>query len=175
MAQEPVAQKDWSQNDELFLKELEEGHAWQSYPALFFKLHGLKVEVPRLTIRENIEEADKWKNSIDLFVEDVPFENKSRNEEFTYSGDFPYETIFVDTVEGYDAKEVKPYGYIMVSKPTGCLLWLPSSTPGKWTKEKKFDNTRQITCEFYMSDVKHLRPISTLVKYLRSVRNMNSK
>ncbi len=160
-------QVPWSQNDDLFKSELLKGHNWQSFPALFFQLHGLKTEVPALTIREHISEADRWKNSFDIIVEDIPFENKSREEEFTCNVDFPYPTIIVDTVKGYDAKEIKPFGYIMVSRPTGCLLWLPSSRSDRWTKEIKFDNVRHIKDEFYVCDTKYLQSISTLLNKLK--------
>ena len=158
----------WSQNDALFIKELKEGHEWQSWPALFFRLHGLSVEVPNLSIRENISEADKWKDSFDLIVENFPMENKSRNEEFTCAKDFPYSTIFVDTVSGYNNKKIKPHVYIMISKPTGCLLWLPSLNADKWSIESKFDHTRKIYDDFYMCETKRLKPISTLVNFLKS-------
>jgi len=157
----------WSENDELFIKELKEGHEWQFYTALFFKLHGLKVEIPKLTIRENIAEADKWKDSFDIIVEDVPLENKSRNESFTFNGDFPYPTIIVDTVKGFDAKTIRPHGYTMISKPTGIILWLPVSTYPKWTKEKIHDNTRNLDDEFYVCDPKYLQHIDTLLRFLK--------
>jgi hypothetical protein len=160
----------WSENDELFKKELMEGHDWQSFPALFFQLHKLKVEIPALSIREHISEADKWKDSFDLIVEGIPLENKSRNEEFTCSADFPYHTIIVDTVKGYDIKTIKPFGYIMVSKPTGCLLWLPSLYSNKWTKETKFDNTRKINDEFYVCETKYLQHINTLLNKLKRAK-----
>ncbi len=60
--------QSWSQNDTLFFEELKQGHNWQNYPALFLSLQGFKVEMPNLSIRENIQEADKYKNSADLIV-----------------------------------------------------------------------------------------------------------
>ena len=156
----------WSENDELFIKELKEGHEWQSYPALFFKLHGLKVEMPKLTIRENISEADKWKDSFDFIIEDLPFEHKSRNIEFTCPQDYPYDTVFIDTVKGWDQKAIKP-SYIFTSKTTGCMLWLPAMYSEKFTKVTKFDRVRNINEEFYVIDPKYLQHISTLLKKLK--------
>jgi len=161
---------DWSQNDELFFSELKQGNSWQALPALFLTLQGFKVEMPNLTIRENIQEADKYKNSVDLVINGKILECKSRNEKFTSINDFPYETIIVDTVSGYDAKNPKPTAYIMISKVTGSMLCLPSHSSSKWTKKDIKDQTRQILDEFYMADKKLLLTMDKLVKYLEKCK-----
>lgn len=161
---------DWSQNDELFFSELKTGHSWQSLPALFLTLQGFKVEMPNLTIRENIREADKYKNSADLIINGKIIECKSRNETFTNINDFPYETIIVDTVSGYEAKEQKPTAYIMVSKSTGSMLCLPSLSSSKWIKKSIKDQIRKILDEFYMADKKLLLTMDKLVKHLKKTQ-----
>lgn len=163
---------DWAENDELFFKELKLGHSWQAYPALFLTLHGFKVEMPNLSIRENINEADKYKNSADIIINGKILECKSRNESFTSISDFPYETIIVDTVSGYDAKNPKPLAYIMISKITGSMLCLPSLMSSKWVKKSIKDQTRRILDEFYMANKGLLLTMDKLVKHLQKTNDL---
>ena len=140
----------WKHNDDLFFKELKEGHAWQELPATFFRLHGLSVEIPELKVRESIDQAEQWISTVDLIVAGRKLEIKSRNEIFTSPMSFPYDTVFVDTVSGYDAKNPKPLAYIMISRPTGAMLCLKANNSNGWNIEKKFDNVRKIHDDFYM-------------------------
>lgn len=144
----------WSENDNLFFSQLKEGFAWQQFPKLFFELHGLSVEMPELTIRDSINNADKYLSSKDLVVNGHIIETKSRNEAFTYPISFPYKTVFVDTVSGFDGKNPKPFAYLFISRPTGSMICLLSDTYTEWHKERKFDNTRKITDTFYVADRK---------------------
>lgn len=157
----------WSKNDDLFFKELKHGFDWQSLPALFFRLHGLDVEMPRLRVRSSIKEAQNWLNETDLIVNGNHIEIKSRNESFTTPGSFPYSTIFIDTVSGYDAKEKKPTAYIMVSRPTGCMLCIRADNPKGWTIERKFDRVRKIWEDFYLAPRNKLQTMDALVSFIR--------
>jgi hypothetical protein len=164
-----LASKKWQNNDELFFKELKQGYYWQHLPLTFFELHGLEVQMPELKFRASIKEAEKWKNSSDLIVNGFIIEVKSRNESFTSPESFPYETILVDTVSGYDAKDVKPLAYIMISRPTGAMLTLRSTSSKGWQKESKFDNIRKITDDFYLCKKKRLQTLDVLVSYIKNL------
>lgn len=159
----------WQDNDALFFEELKQGHAWQTLPATFLSLQGFQVEIPSLKIRSSIVEASNWKNDIDLYVNGIPLEIKSRNEEFTSPESFPFATTFVDTCAGYDAKEKKPFAYIMVSRPTGAMLALQGNKPTKWIREQRFDRTRRIKDWFYLAPKEQLHPMSRIVTALRSI------
>ena len=158
----------WSENDNLFLGELKNGFDWQSLPALFFKLHGLDVEMPNLKIRPSIKVAHNWLNETDLIVNGRFIEVKSRNEKFTTPKSFPYPTIFVDTVSGYNAKNEKPIAYVMISRPTGNMLCVRADNPGGWAINKRFDNVRKIWDDFYLSPKERLQTLDVLVKFLKN-------
>ena len=160
---------NWSENDTLFFKELKEGHQWQYLPAVFFQLHGLLVEVPELRVRDSIQEACKWKDSVDLIVNGRLIEVKSRNEHFTSSASFPYHTILVDTVSGYKAKETKPLAYVMISRPTGAMLTLKATSSKGWLIETKYDRIREIHDEFFVSDRANLQTLDCLVAFIKSL------
>ncbi len=157
----------WSKNDDLFLSELKSGFDWQSLPALFFKLHGLSVEMPDLRVRDSIRDAHNWLNETDLIVNGHFIEVKSRNESFITSRSFPYSTIFVDTVSGYDAKEKKPTAYIMISRPTGSMLCLRANNSNGWTTERKHDRVRKIWDDFYVAPRENLQTLDALVKFIK--------
>jgi len=159
----------WAQNDTLFINELKAGYQWQYIPAIFFKLNGLSVEIPELTIRDNISEADKWLESKDLIVNGYTIECKSRNEEFTNKTDYPYGTCFVDTVSGYDAKTIKPIAYIIISRKTGSMLCIQSSDNSSWGIEEKFDHVRKIREKFYTCGSNRLHPLSKLTNYIKAI------
>jgi hypothetical protein len=159
---------NWSDNDDLFFSQLKEGFEWQKLPKLFFELHGLKVEMPELTIRDSIKDAGAYMSSKDLIVNGHTIETKSRNEAFTYTLSFPYKTLFVDTVSGFDGKKVKPLAYVFISRPTGCMICLMSSTSNLWSKESKFDRTRKITDTFYLADRKLCTGLDELIEVLKS-------
>ena len=157
----------WSENDDLFLSELKSGFDWQSLPALFFKLHGLNVEMPSLRVRSSIKEAHNWLDETDLIVNGHSIEIKSRNENFTTPRSFPYPTIFVDTVSGYNAKKKKPTAYIMISRPTGSMLCIRADNSSGWTTERRFDRVREIWDDFYLAPKERLQALDTLLKFIR--------
>lgn len=157
----------WSANTDLFLKELRAGYDWQILPLFFFRLHGLPAEMPALTIRKDIAEADRWKDSQDITIGTNAIEVKSRNEEFTSSDSFPYPTAIVDTVSGYDAKQQKPLAYVFVSRPTGAMLCVRGTSSYRWTKTKKRDKVRNISDEFYVCPKSELRSMSALIRTLK--------
>ena len=161
----------WSENDDLFFSQLKEGFEWQKLAKLFFELQGLRVEMPELTIRDSIENAGAYISSKDLIVNGETIETKSRNESFTYPLSFPYKTLLVDTVSGFDRKKTKPLAYVFISRPTGSMICLMSETSNQWQKEKKFDRIRKITDEFYVADRKLCTCLDELVEVLRHQTN----
>jgi hypothetical protein len=159
---------NWSENDDLFFSQLKEGFEWQKLPKLFFELHGLSVEMPELTIRDSIKDAGLYLSSKDLIVNGHTIETKSRNETFTYPLSFPYRTLFVDTVSGFDGKKKKPLAYLFISKPTGCMISLMTSTISAWIVEEKFDRVRKITDKFYLADKKLCTTLDELIEVIKS-------
>lgn len=158
----------WKDNDELFFKELKEGYEWQKLAANYFKENGLDVQMPSLTIRNSFDDAIDYLDSKDLIVNGHIIEVKSRREKFTSAKDFPYSTIFVDTVSGYNSKITKPLAYVMISRKTGSMLCLPSySKPEYWTEETRFDRVRNINETFFMAPKSKLKPLSVLVDQIK--------
>lgn len=160
----------WSENNELFIKELSDGFAWQTLPMLFFKLHGFDVEMPELEIREeSIKNASKYFNSKDLLVNGKRIEIKSRKEKFTSPDSFPYPTAMVDTVKKFNGREDKPVAYIMISRDTGSMLWVDATRNSDWEIIERFDNTRKFNEKFFVVKKEKLLTMNLLVSALKKV------
>ena len=160
----------WSQNDALFRTLLKEGHSWQTLPFVFLKLKGLDVEMPNLSIREDITKASAWLETYDLKVGDHIIEVKSRPFAFTCPGDWPSTRLpaILDAQKKWDAKTIKPLAYIFISKATGGMVSTCGleSAHSRWTTRKIWDRTRGFKDSFYMVGREHLRTMDHLVAAL---------
>ena len=161
----------WARNDALFKKLVTEGHAWQALPYLFLKLQGFEVEMPDLTIREDISKAGAWLETYDLRIGEHLIEVKSRPFRFTSPQDWPRQRLpaFLDTTKKWDAKSVKPFAYVFISKQTGAMVatCATEAAQGRWGKQKSFDRVRKIREEFYTVGREHLVTMDLLVGALR--------
>jgi hypothetical protein len=163
----------WSQNDALFKKLVSEGHAWQALPYVFLRLQGFNVEMPDLTIREDISKAGAWLETYDLRVGERLIEVKSRPFIFTNPRDWPVPRLpaFLDTTKKWDAKTVKPFAYVFVSKPTGAMVatCATSTAQGRWGKQKCWDRVRKFHEEFYTVERSHLVTMDKLAAALKGM------
>ena len=161
----------WAQNDVLFRQLVAEGHAWQTLPYTFLTLSGFDVEMPALTVRKDIAEARKWIQTYDLKVDGLTIEVKSRPFSFTSPQDWPTGRLpaFLDTVKKWEAKQVKPFAYIFVSKSTGGMIstCTTEEAKGRWGTIRRFDRVRKIHEEFFTVEQKHLTTMTTLVDAIR--------
>ena len=118
----------WIENDELFKKELLSGYGWQQYVADYLKSLNFDVHVPELKIKKSIAEISKFQDEPDIEWCGKIFEVKSRKISFTCPEDFPYNTILVDTVAGWEVKKRKPDEYICISTVTKEMIALSGAT-----------------------------------------------
>lgn len=158
----------WIDNEELFTKECKEGHKWERYVAHFLSLHGLSVRVGKQTIRESIDEINEYENEPDLVCQGFVLEVKSRKEAFTSPDHFPYPTIFVDEVEGWNKKDPKPEAVICVSRQTGSMIAIPQVSEPHWeVSQRTFDRTRKSVCDYYEADKELWVGVDKLVQFLK--------
>jgi hypothetical protein len=160
---------DWFSNDELFRRELEEGHARAEEVAARFRDSGLQVEVTPLEWRHTIEERHRFRDEFDLNVgtrKPCRIDVKSRRLGFTSPADYPYRTALVDTVFGWEAKARKPASIVVVSQLTGGLAIVRSSTSAQWVIRRRFDGVRRIEDDFYEVERELLATFDELVVWL---------
>lgn len=160
--------KPWIEDYEYFREQCLIGKEFERFVAAKLKLHGLSVEVQDDGIRESIDQISGFtKTSGDLKINGWPFEVKSRNVRFTEPFDFPHWPMFVDTVQSYESKLVKPRGYIFVSQPTGALMGFSTKHIPECSKVAKFDRKRQIEDLFYCVDRRFVLREETLIERLK--------
>lgn len=187
-----IQRRQWLENDALFFEECRKGQKWQEYIGKYLQGKGLVVEVPELSFRDNPnvadftdDEAGRWAmarkkaeiarteyiNSKDLLL--VPkwtLEVKSRNLYFTSPDDFPFGTVIVDTVYGYDQKQPKPALYICVSQKTGKAIATLGNKPGRWFKKKAFDKVRKIQENNYECPMEYWKPLDEIISSLKELQ-----
>lgn len=141
----------WFKNRELFEKMLREGHRWEMHVADVLEGLGYDVDRPPpiVTVGDVNNRAD-YVDQKDITANGVVLEVKSRNLEFTCPTDFPYETVFVDTKSGFQAKNVKPRIYVCVSQKTKGIIALDvEKTFDDWGVARTWDSVRRINLTAY--------------------------
>jgi hypothetical protein len=161
---------DWFDNDDLFRRELAEGHAYANYVADQIRQRGLQVEVTPMEWRNTIEDRHRFSDEFDLTVGSrrrCRVDVKSRRLAFTGPDDYPWPTALVDTVSGWDAKATKPSAIVLVSQETRGLAVIRVSTQGDWVVRRRFDQVRRIEDDFYEVRRDLLASFDELVAWLR--------
>lgn len=143
--------KAWFGNDKLFKQELIKGILWQLYVAEKFRHMGYDVNRIDISMTPGpVEKREDFVNSKDLIAGGKLIEVKSRNVEFTSADDFPYDTLFIDTKDGFDKKKDKPEMYVCVSQITGAACALDvSKTKDLWEVTRTWDTVRKINLVAY--------------------------
>ncbi len=159
----------WIESEELFKRELTTGYKWQLYVAEFLRDNNFSVDIPALEIREDVKDIPNFSNLPDILWGDKIFEVKSRNLKFSSPQDYPYETVIVDTVSSWRAKQIKPAGYICISTKTKQMICLSSHTKIFWTKSCRYDRTRDLHDWFYAAPKNLWVSISQMIKEMNSL------
>ena len=169
-----MKQKQWYQNDDLFIRELREGHRWQLHVANRLGDVGLKCYVPQLEVRDDISDAERFINSKDVVCMGAVLEIKSRRLSFRSPDTFPYSTVFVDTVSGWEAKDPKPYAYVCVSTISGAIIYTDGRSKDLWEAINKRDRVRDIEETFYSCPIEYWQPFESLVEELNKLITCHS-
>ena len=159
----------WADNDDLFFEEARVGQMYIEKVANQLRAEGLEVEVPELVLRDSIDEASNWLNTKDIICRGRVLEVKSRRIGFTTPEDFPYPTILVDTVSGWEAKSEKPFAYLCISHQTEAIIATRGHDSSKWVAERKSDYVRRIDDDFYLAPCSAWRTFKSLVVSLKSI------
>lgn len=167
------AEVAWRENHDLFLAELKTGRVWQEWAAAELKIRGLRVELPEFEFRKHVRDADHFTaTDCDLTilgsaVGDCVLEVKSRDIHFIDAPGYPYPTAMIDTVSGWEAKQVEPRAVLLVSRTAQRMLVATAATRPAWKVARKRDAVRGIWDDFYECPREYLRSMDWLVKKLR--------
>jgi len=167
------AETAWRENHDLFLAELKAGRQWQEWAAGELSIRGLRVELPPFEFRKHASDADHFTaHDCDLTlrgtaVGDIVIEVKSRDIYFIDPAGYPCPTAMLDTVSGWNAKQVEPRAVLLVSRTAKRALVASSATRPAWSVARRHDGVRGIWDDFYEVRREYLRPMDWLVKKLR--------
>jgi hypothetical protein len=133
-----------------FERRLVAGTATEAHVIQQLREAGITVEVPEMP--EGSKTSDYTKNQIDAIANGKILEIKGRNLVFTCVDDYPYPTLFVEGVSGFDAKVRTPDYYVNVSNKTGAIICLDvAATRHTWTVENVTDRFRNFPYDMYIS------------------------
>lgn len=151
------------------------GGFWSKEVAKVLNGRGVKCVAPDVKIAKNDHERDemtKFEKDIIFDWTDKCLEVKSSTREFTNDVfQYPFDSLFVDTVSGYDAKVDKPLAYVLISQKTRGIVCISPKTYDKWRKVNTFDHKREIMEWFYSAPKSVLQPFDSLVNHLIKIQN----
>jgi hypothetical protein len=127
-----------------FLEQLHIGDQWAEYVAKHITEAGKYAHATPTMIAETPEQIAAFtalEKDI-LLDKNRTLEVKSRSIYFTGVDDYPFETVFVDTVEGWQAKQCKAVAVAVVSQRSGGIVIVPVSTESMWSTRSVFDSKR---------------------------------
>jgi hypothetical protein len=114
---------------------IKKGAIWEGYVAASLAFAGFKVVMEPKRVREDAECPYLFEDTIDLMVQGIKVQVKSRSIQFNKVADFPFNSILICR---YDGKEIPTTAYIMVSQVTGGMIAsLPDSKRFIGTQEDK--------------------------------------
>jgi len=122
---------------------------------------------PPIKLARNKEERDYMtKYETDIVLNKLPYGLEVKSSSRIFNDDplsYPYASLFVDTVSGFDAKVFKPLAYVFVSQTgTGMLCLSVKHSQHTWVIKERFDQYRKITDKFYSVPKEMLKPFSLM-------------
>ncbi len=151
-----------------FRRRLAKGNITELYLAEELKKAGVIVVKPEYP--EGMSASYYTQNQVDLIANDKVLEVKGRNLEFNNIATYPYPTIFVEGVTGFDSKVAVPDYYVNVSNVTGAVIYLDvAATRDTWTIEPVRDRQRNYKYDMYVSRTDQWGDFAELIKKLGGV------
>lgn len=147
---------------ENFLKRKELGDKIEAYATQRLVDAGIDAYQPKM--EDGLATIEYTKHQIDIIANERILEVKGRNVNFESVETFPYPTIFVEGVNGFEQKVKRPDFYINVSHKTGAIIALDvAATYDKWIKQRTRDNDRNFSFNMYISETKDWMNFDQLV------------
>ena len=131
-----------------FEARLAEGNKTEKYVAERLVAAGVIIVIPEYP--EGMPTSYYTKNQVDLLANDFVLEVKGRNLRFDNVANYKYDTIFVESTDGFDRKVHTPHFYVSVSNPTGAIIALDvEQTRDTWTTSQVTDRQRNYSYPMY--------------------------
>lgn len=157
----------WSDGD--YRRAFADGHSRNEYVARMIREQGIWAECPPLRYASSKSEIVNFTvGEKDVITKAGTVEVKGQGKYFTDEVEsFPFSTMIVDTVSGWNAKSEKPIAYVFVSIETKHCLAIPGYTRNQWQEKTLFDNKKEIYDDFFVAPKSCLRTMDQLFDFLR--------
>jgi hypothetical protein len=151
-----------------FLEQLAIGDKWAEYVATKITEAGKYAHATPTQVAQTPEQIAAFTAlEKDIMLDkNRTLEVKSRGFTFTSVEDYPYQTAFVDTVEGWVAKQVKAVAVAVVSQRTGGVVIVPVSTEAEWSVRRVFDSKRGFSVNVLECPKRLLRSFEEFLAWL---------
>lgn len=150
------------------------GH-WAEKVAERLNSSGVRCHAPKIQIAKTYSEREHMtKHEKDIVFDwtDSTIEVKSSTRNFTDIVEaYPYDSLFVDTVSGYDSKASIPLAYAIISQNTQNIVCIAPNSYSTWEKVEAYDKHRKIHENFYSAPKECLIPFSMLIEYLKKLES----
>lgn len=157
------------QSAKVFWSEAAVGQQWAEKVAATLNNCGINCYATPLEFATGIEDRARFENEQDIIFTSQTgcIEVKSRRLKFTNDpNSYPYETAFVDTVQGWNKKYPKPLAVVLISQITAAKLVIPVSTQQQWGRVNAYDRVRHFRENWYTVNKTMLTPFTQLVEWL---------
>src|SRR5215831_1027784 len=150
----------WAHAD--FQNAYEEAQVWQEYCGDQIRNRfGLDVYVTPKQIAKTVFEAPEYKQQQDILVEGLLVEVKGRREAFDSVESFPFGDPYTERVNRWNEKNEKPICYVLISKPTGFMMWLDTerSFPSWYVIEDAYHSVHDAYYTTYACPLSFFKPL----------------
>ena len=153
-----------------YVNAFKQGGNWSKYVAGVLQSRGVRCSAPDIQIATTTAQREymtRHEQDIIFDWNNEALEVKSSSRDFTNDClNYPYKSLFVDTVSSFDSKIVKPLAYVFVSQKAKGLVCISPKSKNHWRKVQAFDKQRQINELFYSASKDLLIPFDDLVNHL---------
>lgn len=144
------------------------GHKYNELVGEFLRSKGISCDVPPLRYAATVEERSEFtRKEKDIVLPDGSvIEVKGVSPHFTWEPESysSRPTIIVDTLSGFEGKEVTPFAYVFVSRASGAMLFIDTRTRLEWKVITAPDKSRGLLAEkFLIAQTKLLTSMEVLV------------
>ena len=159
------------EKDVIFIDDLKTGYYYQGLVNTYFLDYGFKTTFHPLKIRPNFNVRRGFTDNGDLIINtpsrDIVVEIKSRAIKFTCIADYPFKTVFIESLSRW-SKKVKPAAIIVISQKTKAMIVVPVSTEKQWTTKTTGHKRDRIASQRLEADKKLLKTMPEFIDWLKN-------
>lgn len=161
----------------LFKSEARKAQPYAQLVAARLRGAGIGCTADPLTIRPTVGHIADYAGQQDIELDAGGYlEVKSKRVTFTDDPDtFPYETVLLKSVNGWDGFTVKPLTIVLVSRHTHKMLAVTTDTEPAWYVTDQFDRARGITWSAYSCHRAQLVTFMDAVEYLHNTHRRHTQ